>query len=299
MRDIQASPGEEIELTHVLLAMWRGRFFISAVTLFFATLTIVFALNKPNIYTSRAVLVPAQSSSDGMSGLGQLSGLMRVTMAGGVAGNSARSTAEGLAMLDSRKFFYDFIEKHQLYDASAKGQGLANSDKEDEEIFDAAAHASQNSKEKLSAYLRLKGAVSFTKDSATGFITLSVTDESPTTAKNILDWLIEDINQAVKDRKISEANHAIEYLRLQSNSTGLAELRLKISDLIQKQVEVVMLATTKPDFVFQVLDPSHIPEVPSAPNRRLYVVVGTLAGFCLGVFFWMTYILIVRLRRIT
>lgn len=296
MKEIPASSEDEIDLAQVLIAFWRGRFFIAAFTVICTVAAVMFAVNKPNVYTSRAVLVPAQSSSAGMSGLAQLSGLVGVAVGGGAAGQAVGNTAQGLALLDAREFVYKFIEKRQLQVDLVPLKDPKFGKNAEEKSLSSLPDSTRAKTERLSAYLRLKGSVSYTRDSTTGFITITFTHESPTIAQSILTWLIEDINQAVKERKINEANLAIEYLTSQLKSTELSELRIRLFDLIQSQVEVVMLATARPEFVFQVLDPPHVPEVASAPNRRLLVIMGCFLGACLGAFFWMAYLLICRLR---
>ena len=113
-------------------------------------------------------------------------------------------------------------------------------------------------------------------------MTISVDHKSPKIAAQWVNWLVEDVNEAVRSQDVSEAEKSIEYLREQVTNTSLADLQAVFFDLIQSQTETVMLAEVRPEYVFKTIDPAVAPEEKSKPNRALICVLGTLLGGVLG-----------------
>ena len=112
---------------------------------------------------------------------------------------------------------------------------------------------------------------------------MSIDHESPVVAAQWVNWLIQDVNAAVKEQDVLEAEKSIEYLKQQVANTSLADLQAMFFELIQSQTETVMLAEVRPEYVFKTIDPAVVPEDKSKPSRALICVLGTLLGGILGV----------------
>ena len=121
------------------------------------------------------------------------------------------------------------------------------------------------------------------EDKQTGYVTVSIDHQSPVVAAQWVNWLVEDVNAAVKAQDVSEAEKSIEYLKQQVANTSLADLQAMFFELIQSQTETVMLAEVRPEYVFKTIDPAVVPEEKSKPSRALICVLGTLLGGMLGV----------------
>ena len=52
-----------------------------------------------------------------------------------------------------------------------------------------------------------------------------------------LRWLIQDVNDYLRDDDIEEARRAIQFLNHQLSETSVSELRMMLFDLIQRQTE--------------------------------------------------------------
>ena len=114
-------------------------------------------------------------------------------------------------------------------------------------------------------------------------MTVSIDHQSPIIAARWVNWLVEDVNAAVKAQEVAEAEKSIEYLKQQVANTSLADLQAMFFELIQSQTETVMLAEVRPEYVFKTIDPAVVPEEKSKPRRALICVLGTLLGGALGV----------------
>ena len=97
---------------------------------------------------------------------------------------------------------------------------------------------------------------SVSEDKQTGYVTVSIDHQSPVVAAQWVNWLLEDVNAAVKAQDVSEAEKSIEYLKQQVANTSLADLQAMFFELIQSQTETVMLAEVRPEYVFKTIDPA-------------------------------------------
>jgi uncharacterized protein involved in exopolysaccharide biosynthesis len=288
-------PDDEIDLKELFMVLWSGKWLISAVTGAAAAISVVVALSLPNIYTASALLAPAESSGGGLSGLmkqyGGLASLAGVSLPGGEEGSRAQL---GMQLMKSRAFIGDFVERRDILPelmAVESWDAGAGDIVFDAEVYDVASKtwvrdveppkvAKPSSQEAHKAFSEVLGV---SEDKQTGYVTVSIDHESPVVAAQWVNWLVEDVNAAVKAQDVSEAEKSIEYLKQQVANTSLADLQAMFFELIQSQTETVMLAEVRPEYVFKTIDPAVVPEEKSKPSRALICVLGTLLGGMLGV----------------
>ena len=286
---------DEIDLKELFMVLWSGKWLISAITGLAAAVSVAIALMLPNIYTANALLAPAEQSGGGMSALmqqyGGLASLAGVSLPGGEDGSRAQL---GMQLMKSRAFIGDFVSRRDIlpelmavkaWDAGS-GQIVF-----DPESYDAASKVwvreveapklpTPSSQEAHKAFSEILGV---SQDKQTGYVTVSIEHRSPVIAAQWVNWLVEDVNAAVKAQDVTEAEKSIEYLREQVTNTSLADLQAVFFDLIQSQTETVMLAEVRQEYVFKTIDPAVAPEEKSKPSRALICVLGTLLGGMLGV----------------
>ena len=288
-------PDDEIDLKELFMVLWSGNWLISAVTGLAAAISVVVALSLPNIYTASALLAPAESSGGGLSGLmkqyGGLASLAGVSLPGGEEGSRAQL---GMQLMKSRAFIGDFVERRDILpelmavESWDAGSGDIIFDADD---FEAATATwvrdvdfpKQPKPSLLEAHEEFMDILSVSEDKQTAYVTVSVDHHSPVIAAQWVNWLVEDVNAAVKAQDVAEAEKSIEYLKQQVANTSLADLQAMFFELIQSQTEIVMVAEVRPEYVFKTIDPAVIPEEKSKPSRALICVLGTLLGGMLGV----------------
>jgi len=291
----QAPVDDEIDLKELFLVLWSGKWLITAITGIAAVTSVVIALMLPNIYTANALLAPAEQSGGGMSALmqqyGGLASLAGVSLPGGEEASRAQL---GMALMTSRGFIGDFVERRKILPElmAVDSWSLVSGELTfDSELYDASTgewvrEIDLPFKPKpslLESHEAFKEILSVSQDKQTGYVTVSVDHKSPTIAAQWVNWLIEDVNAAVKAQDVAEAEKSIEYLREQVTNTSLADLQAVFFDLIQSQTETVMLAEVRQEYVFKTIDPAVAPEDKSKPSRALICVLGTLLGGMLGV----------------
>jgi LPS O-antigen subunit length determinant protein (WzzB/FepE family) len=286
---------DEIDLRELLSAFWQGKWIIIVTTVIFAVAAVVFALSKPNIYRADALLSPAQdSNASGLAAMsGQLGGL--ASLAGVSLPSQSNQTDLAVQVIKSRQFIESFVEKHDILVPlmGSKGWDMgANKLILDDELYD----------EEKQVWLRkpqgLRGAeptaqeayrlfvtevLSIEPDKESGLFRLSVNYYSPYIAKKWVNWLIEDINQVMRERTIRDTNKNLTYLSEQLQKTAVADMQSAFYKLIEEQTKNLMLAEAQEEFVFKVIDPAVVPEEKASPKRALICIAGTLLGGILGV----------------
>jgi uncharacterized protein involved in exopolysaccharide biosynthesis len=252
-------------------------------------LAVVVALLLPDVYRANALLAPNEEQQSGaFSSLAEQYGGLAAMAGVDLGAGADEKTMLGLAVLRSRKFISDFVERHDLLVPLIAAEGW---DRESGElIIDQDAYDVETNKwirrvsypKKVVPSLQeahevfSEDVLSIGQNSKTGFVTISIEHYSPSVAKQWIDWLVEDINETIMRRDVREAEQAIAYLNEQIRATSLAELQNVFSRLIEEQTKTIMLAAVTDEYLFKTIDPAVAPEYKSKPKRALIVLIGAL-----------------------
>lgn len=287
---------KEIDLRDLVINLWKGKFIILVVTVLFGVASIIYALSLPNIYRADTLLAPAEtSSSGGLSKIaGQLGGL--ATLAGvNLGGSESNQTDLAIQVLTSRKFINNFISSHDLLVPlmAVKGWDMEkNTLILDNEVYDSESNTWIRQPDGMrgpiptaqEAYeIFIKDIIKVSENKDSGLYTISISHNSPFIAQQWLLWLIDDLNNVMRERTIAETSKNLEYLNLQLEKTSVADMQSTFYKLIEEQTKSLMLAEVQEEFVFKMIDPPVIPEVKAEPKRALICILGTLLGGIFGV----------------
>ena len=288
---------DQIDFGEIFAALWAGKKVVAGVSFIAGLLSVIISLSLPNVYTANALLSPAEQSSGGLSSLmSQYGGLASLAGLSLPSGGDASKAQLGIQLIQSRAFISDFVTRRELLpDLVAVDSWNVDTNKVtyDPDIYDnvkkvwtreieAPFLPQPSDQEAFKEFIEI---LTVSEDPQTGFVSVSIKHQSPVIAARWLDWLIEDVNAAVKTQDVSEATRSIEYLKKQVANTPLADLQAMFFELIQSQTETVMLAEVRPEYVFKTIDPAVAPEEKSGPNRALICVAGTLLGGIVGSIF--------------
>ena len=295
---------DEIDLAELWRAIWAGKFIIIAISFVFAVSSIFFALSKPDIYKASVLLSPA--SSEGAGGMGALAGQFGglASLAGiSLGGGGTDKTALALEILKSRAFLENFINKHELLVplmASKKWDQINNALILNHEIYDESTtkwlrevQAPKKPQPSLwEAYQEFLELLSTSQDKTTSLVIIDIEFYSPDIAKQWLIWLVEDVNNFMREKDEKEAQASIDYLTNQLEKTEVSAMETVFYQLIEEQTKNMMLTKVSAEYVLKTIDPAQVPETKAAPKRALIVVLGTMLGCILSV-------LIVLIRHFT
>ncbi len=235
------------------------------------------AFTSEPVYTAKVLLAPAtQEKGNRLSSLASQFGGM-AALAGIQLGAGGGSTDEALAILESRKFIYAFINDENLMPVlfdELWDEHRGTWDVEDEKEIPRLGKA----------FKRFKDMVEISKDKKTGLITYTIEWKDPEQAARWANLLVARLNQHQQAAAISEAQKSIAFLKEELAKTSVVDMRQAIYRLIQAQTESIMLASVRREYALKVIDPAVPPRIRSKPKRKLIIILGLAVGLMLAVF---------------
>lgn len=248
-------------------------------------LSAVFAfvlIDMPNRYKSNATLVSAAASNSKVSGqLGSLAALAGVNL-GGLAGND--KTDYAMEVIVSREFIEEFVKKRDLLiplmatervDLQT-GQLILDPQVYDEKnkkwVRDVSfPYTSEPSMQE--AHKAFLGSFSISKDKIKNTVYISFEHYSPEFAKNVTNWIVEDINNYIRQSDIRDAQNSIEFLNKEASVATIAEIKNVVYALLEEQLKTLMIANVRNEYVFKFIDRAVSPQEKSGPKRVLILVM--------------------------
>jgi len=281
-------PPAEITLDDLLAGMWRQWLLMAVciVTVTAAAAAAAFVMTPK--YRAEAVVIPVKADDTRglLSGaIGSLGGLASLAGLGGASGSNKD---EYIAYLQSRSFAARFITDENLLPAlfykrwDAKASRWNVTDPEDVPTL-------ADGVKFLDEHVR-----SVQEERRTGIVTLSVIWTSPELAARWANLMIERANRDLRQRAVAEAEASTAYLNSELAKTNVVELRAAIYRLIENQIKSAMMANTREQYAFKIIDAASPPDKKDMvrPKRAAMIGFGVLFGTIVGM-----AIVAVRLRR--
>lgn len=269
-----ASNDEPTRMSIARLAMlaWQRRWLFLAVAVLSAAAIIAYAFVATPKYRVAVKLMPRQAENPMGGGLQSLLGQF-----GGMASlmglGAAVDEQEALAWLKSRSLAESFITHENLMPVLfAKQWDPATNhwrkDLEREPSMDDAWQFFDRALRRVN------------QDSKTKIITLEVTWKDRQQAVAWANGLVKLANEQLRTRALYEADATLKSLEEQLNETETVELRQSIYRLTEVQVNRKVLAKSRPDYAFAVLDPAVVPDKHrfTSPRRVLLILISIPFG---------------------
>jgi len=280
------------DILRQLLEDWR---LITSVTAFFALGSIAVALWLPPVYQASALLKP-QTSDSGLGSLArQYGGLASLAGVSLPSGDSESKSDLAIEVLKSKKFATEFVQRHGIlpeFFAPDRWDWETQTLTLDDAKYDVQAQtwvrkikpprkAEPGAEEIHEKWLE---SVTIRENNETGFITIAFDHRSPVLAKEWLEYLVTDVNEALRAKDLTQARQAVSYLENKLKETSVSEIRELLANLLRSHMESQMVASVELDYAFSVVDPPTVPDLKTHPKRSLIVVLSTIFGGLLGVF---------------
>jgi len=259
---------DEIDLLGFWRAIRKSRVLILAIALGFGILAYGYSKTLPNLYKAEVVLAPASGTQvKGGSlggGLGGLASLAGISVGGG-------GSEEDLAVLKSRNFLWHFIKEENLMPVLFK------------EAWDADKGAWKNASParrpaRLVATSAIAGVFSVSSGKNSSLLRLAVVREDPEQAAEWANALVASFNEYQRQQAIAESRVRLDYLERELARTEKEDMRLSLFQLISQEQNKAMLANTRPQYAFRVIDEAVPAAARFSPNRRLIAIGATLVG---------------------
>ncbi len=296
---------QEIYLSDIIAALKRRKRLIIAIATGTFVAGLLYAVLATPRYTASVTVRAAIEESGGLSSLNSRFGSM-ASIAGIDLSSGGSNKDEYMAILSSRELVSRFIKSHSLlphlfperWDEKAKkwkqpGSGLLvrisrmvsrtlaylSGDEGWREIHDPAPSDWEAYKEFSKNILKIR------EEKDTGDISVSFEFRDPALAASWANAYVALANQEIRDNAVREASRALVYLNKQATETTVAELRVTIYSLIETQLKRIMLANSRPEFAFRIIDRAVVPEDKSYPKRGLIIFLSLLLGSAIGIIF--------------
>ena len=283
---------EEIDLRELYYVLLKGKWIIFSVTAFISIITVIYSLNLPNIYQSKTLLAPVDSSnniSGALKGYSSIAGLAGISLP---SGGSVSNFDKALKKLNTLSFFENKIMPNIFLPdlmAIKSWDNKTNSLIYDESIYNKTSDTwpSNNSsgKPKPSAqqsFNVFRGIISISENSNTSFVTLAIKHQSPFVSKEWTELIVREINDFYREKDKLESQKAISYLNAQMAMTNLSEIKQVIAELIKQETQKLTLIEANQFYVFDYIDPPAVMEQKSEPRRSLICVLGAVLGVILS-----------------
>ena len=288
---------DEIDFHELFYVLWDGKWIVLCATTFVSIIAVIYSLLLPNIYESKALLAPVQSSSSVAGAFGSYSNLAGIAGINLPSVGQADNTQKALKKISSLSFFENnILENINLIDLVAikSWNSKTNTLIYDENIYDVKnntwardyldSHQEIPSAQK-SFELFKQGHLNLNEDKKSGFITLSIKHQSPYIAKQWAELIVNEINDFFRQKDKLESEKAIIYLNQQISSTSLSEIKEALAQLLQEQTKKLTLIEANEFYVFDYIDPPAVMEMKSEPKRALICIFGAILGGMLSVLF--------------
>lgn len=290
---------DEIVLSELIRVLWSKKLIIAAISILVGACAAVISLMSPNIYRSEVLLAPAEDSNAGAlaSLAGQFGGLASIAGVN-IGRNGTSKVGVGLEVLKSRAFISSFIKGRDILVPLFAGKQWDPMSGElvyDPQIYNRDTQQWVSADESVTgqapsdwkAFKAFSSMLNVNQQKDTGLITVSVDYVSPVLAQQWVSWLVKDVNDQLRQRDIEEANRSIEYLKQELDKTSVAGMQQIFYQLIEKQMQTIMLAKVRDQYVFKVVDPPIIPEEKISPKRALIVILSIVVAGSITTFFYL------------
>ena len=284
---------DEIDLKELFVTIWKYKIFIAIFTFIVSSLSIVYALSKPNEYKVYALLAPQEKSKGlNLGGLGALASMagVNVDSGGGLTPDIAFSS-----LLDDYSFMKNFIIKNQIdkkmsdpnlqkdYIFAFNYDGIYN-------LFHTKSDKEKKEKEKtdlFSTYYKpLKSSLQINVDKKTSLINISYTSPSRKLAKEILTVFLRDATKELINRNLNDIDSQIQKYNQELQKTNNLELKSELAKLISGLIKQKIYINTSKYYKVKVITNPYIPDIKDKvkPKRALIVIVAFVTSIILAIF---------------
>lgn len=283
-----------VDLKEIFYVLWSSRFFIIFLTSIFALLILIYSLSLQNLYKSETTAaVFSESNSSSLSQYSSIAAIAGVSL-------PSRGGIDKAVLIEKTITSRDFVQHLMNIDenflpnlmAVKKYDQSNNTIIYDEEIYNASnkewISLSANGNlipSFLEVHKKYLNIISFSQETISKIISISVEHESPEFAYHLLQLILRELNNVIKNQDIYEAEQSINYLNDQLSSISQADVKKSINTLIEGQLEKLMLANVKEYYLLQPIDLPYIPEEKSNPPRALICIIGTIFGLLIAISF--------------
>jgi hypothetical protein len=265
---------EENNLINLIKIILSYKVIISGIVGFFFLVSVLFFLFSTPQFQSKVVVISNAEEGGAGGSMAALSSIL--DSGGGFSGSSHNSVNAALVKLQSPHFLKGFLIETGLL----KELFTDNWNDEDNSWL-------PNSEPTLGQIKRLSNKVfTIQRDPKKGIITLIVTHPNKDLVFSWASLIVPKLNEVLRNEVVEESKRSIAYLEEESKGVNFKEMRnIIFADIMKNQVEILMSANSKKEFLFKVIDPPIYPESKISPILYNSILVGLILGIFMAIFF--------------
>ncbi|MEK9568342.1 MAG: Wzz/FepE/Etk N-terminal domain-containing protein [Paracoccaceae bacterium] len=280
---------DSIDIRELFYVLWEGKWIIVSLTAFASIFGVFYSLSLPNIYESKALLAPVNSSSSISGALRSYSGLAGLAGISLPSGGDKNNSAKAMQKINTLSFFEkNILTNIHLPDLMAfkSWNSETNTATYNENIYDSSSDTwivnDSDPMQKIpsvqKSFEAFKSTLNLIVDSKTGFVTLSIKHQSPLLAKQWAELVVTEVNNFYRQKDKLESEKAVSYLNQQISMTSLSEIKQALAQLLQEETKKLTLIEANQFHVFEYIDPPAIMEQKSGPTRSIICIIFALLG---------------------
>ena len=275
---------DEINLLDYFIVLLKHKWLILGIVFVTGLAAVIISLMLPNIYRSEATIIPRQqekaATSSALAALGALNG-----MAGELVGLGGGGDLDKFEIvLKSREVARRVVEKYKLMPELFEDEW----DPLKKEWKANPAPTIQD------AYERIKHMLTVSRNRKNDVLTVKFDNEDPRFAKIMADHYLVELSESLREETLKDASENKRFLQEQIERTSDPLLKVKISELLAKEIEKETFARAQKYYSFIVLDPPIAPDLDKKvkPKRALICILSvTVTGFfAIFLAFFLEYI---------
>ena len=278
---------EEVNILHYWRILIQAKLLLVTLTMIFALVGLGAAFIMKPVYEAAVTMVSVVHETGNAAGLQGLASRATGGLIDSFLGGSQSGVQlEALPTLKSRRFLMRFIRDKELMPVLFQPGSFEQEDPEKIPTLH-------------DAYRKFTTTIlSIEEDSRTEVIQLKILWKNPKVAADWANSLIDQVNFDIRQRMIADSNKSIDYLEQELLDTSIVQLKQSIYRLIESQIHTIMLAETRSDYAFRIIDPA----IPADTDqfvrpKRLQMVLGSaLLGLGFGIFITIFRDIIHRLK---
>ncbi len=283
---------DEIDLKELFSTIWQNKFTIAIIALLVTFFALIYALKKPNVYTSSTVLILKENDKPNISGgAAAMAAMAGVNLGGGGGGIDISGLFKNL--LGNYSFNKDIIKKYKINQMLKlknieKNFVFAANKKEIYDFFKSDAYKEIDQEElTYNTYLKIKNILSTSTDKESGAITLSAKFEDRFVAKELIDIYLLEMSTYIKKLDLKELDDQVAYYEKELLASKNIDLRDNINSLLSALVKKKVLSQAGEFYMVKQLTKPQVPYIKdkAGPKRALIIIVAFITSIILGIFF--------------
>jgi uncharacterized protein involved in exopolysaccharide biosynthesis len=269
----------ELDLMPYINALIDGRWKLVIAALLSAVLTSVLVYSKPYMFQSTiTVSVVDIEDPGGVAPDDRMASEVLTLVEHGFVMGTTRDNYNDvmLARLQSRDFTMRFIDAYNVYRYFYPEQWL-----EKEQRWE-----SGFTPDRGEIFTLFRDQVrSIDLDEETEIVSISMNWPEPTVARDWANNYVQSFNEFIRKKTIRDVQRKQKYLQSELRKSDLLEMQKSIYRLIEAQTAIAMLANAREEYAMEIIDPAAIPYRSFMMSRNKRILLGTVAGLLLAVFF--------------